>query len=85
MRMLQELDAEAALEGKSKCRNAAISEAFHYMKLIEAWGTGPGRIRNSCREYGLKEPVIDEFGDGFRAVFFRKKLKRMLDITEGRD
>lgn len=64
MRMLQELDPEAALEGKSKCRNAAISEAFHYMKLIEAWGTGPGRIRNSCREYGLKEPVIDEFGDG---------------------
>ena len=40
MRMLQELDLEAALEGKSKCRNAAISEAFHYMKLIEAWGTG---------------------------------------------
>ena len=29
-----------ALEGKSKCRNAAISEAFYYMKLIEAWGTG---------------------------------------------
>ena len=85
MRMLQELDPEAALEGKSKCRNAAISEAFHYMKLIEAWGTGPGRIRNSCREYGLTAPVIDEFGDGVRAVFFRKKLKRMLDITEGRD
>ena len=69
------LDMEAALGGKSKCRNAAISEAFHYMKIIEAWGTGLGRILNSCREYGLKEPVIDEFGDGFRVVFFRKEIE----------
>ncbi len=73
------LDLEAALEGKSKCRNAAVSEAFHYMKLIEAWGTGLGRIRNSCREYGLKEPVIDEFGDGFRVVFFRKEMEENQD------
>lgn len=75
------LDMKAALEGKSKCRNAAISEAFHYMKIIEAWGTGLGRIRNSCREYGLKDPVIDEFGDGFRVVFFRKGISE--NRTEG--
>jgi len=36
------LDIESALSGKSKCRNAAISEAFHYMKLIEAWGNWTG-------------------------------------------
>lgn len=66
------LDMKSALEGKSKCRNAAISEAFYYMGLIEAWGTGLGRIRRSCQEYGLREPVIEEFGDGFRVVFFRK-------------
>ena len=66
------LDMEAALSGKSKCRNAAISEAFHYMKIIEAWGTGLSRIRNSCKEYGLKEPDIEEFGDGFRVIFYRK-------------
>jgi len=65
------LDMESALAGRSKCRNAAISEAFHYMKIIEAWGTGLGRIRSSCREYGLKEPVIEEFGDGFRVIFYR--------------
>lgn len=68
------LDLEEALRGKSKCRNAAISEAFHYMKIIEAWGTGLGRIRNSCREYGLKEPVIEESGNGFRVVFYRKMV-----------
>ncbi len=66
------LDLEEALRGKSKCRNAAISEAFHYMKIIEGWGTGLGRIRNSCREYGLREPVIEESGNGFRVVFYRK-------------
>lgn len=66
------LDMKAALQGKSKCRNAAISEAFYYMGIIEAWGTGLGRIQKSCREYGLKEPVIEEFGDGFRVVFYRK-------------
>ena len=68
------LDLEAALSGKSKCRNTAVSEAFHYMKLIEAWGTGLGRIQNSCREYGLKAPAIEEFGDGFRVVFYRKVI-----------
>lgn len=66
------LDMEAALSGRSKCRNAAISEAFHYMKIIEAWGTGLGRIRSGCAEYGLKEPTIEEFGDGFRVIFYRK-------------
>jgi len=35
------LDMQAALAGKSKCRNAAVSEAFYYMGMIEAWGTGP--------------------------------------------
>lgn len=65
------LDLQAALQGKSKCRNAAISEAFYYMGIIEAWGTGLGRMQKSCREYGLKEPAIEEFGDGFRVVFYR--------------
>ena len=66
------LDMEEALKGKSKCRNAAISEAFYYMGIIEGWGTGLERIQRSCREYGLKKPIIEEFGNGFRVVLFRK-------------
>ena len=50
----------------------AIAEAFHYMHIIEAWGTGIPRIINRCKEYGLKEPVFEEFGDGFRVTIFRK-------------
>lgn len=76
------LDLKAALEGKSKCRNAAISEAFYYMGIIEAWGTGLGRIRKSCREYGLKEPIIEEFGDGFRVILHRKVTSNMESNTE---
>lgn len=68
------LDMESALAGKSKCRNAAVSEAFYYMGIIEAWGTGLSRIRKSCREYGLKEPAIEEVGDGFRIILYRKKV-----------
>lgn len=69
------LDLSEALRGKSKCRNAAISEAFHNMKIIETWGTSLGRIRHSCMEYGLPEPVIEESGDGFRVIFYRKMLR----------
>lgn len=73
---------EAALAGKSKCRNAAISEAFYYMGIIEAWGTGLGRIRKSCKEYGLKEPVIEEFGDGFRVIIYKNVMSDVKGGTE---
>ena len=69
------LDIKTALEGKSKCRNAAISESFYYMGIIEAWGTGLGRIQRSCQEYGLEKPVIEEFGNGFRVIFNRNTEK----------
>ena len=73
---------QAALAGKSKCRNAAVSEAFYYMGMIEAWGTGLGRIRKSCQEYGLKEPGIEEFGNGFRITLYRNKPRDTEDSTE---
>lgn len=68
------MDWETVKEGKSKCRNTAICDAFHYMRIIEQWGTGIPRIINQCREYGLKEPLFEEFGDGVRVVMYRKKL-----------
>lgn len=80
------LDMEEALKGKSKCRNAAISEAFYYMGIIEGWGTGLERIQKSCREYGLKKPIIEEFGNGFRVVLFRKKMnEKTVGIGTGTD
>lgn len=66
------LDIVTAKHGKSTCRNEAIAEAFHYMKIVEAWGTGIPRIINRCKEYGLQEPLFEELGDGFLVTMFRK-------------
>lgn len=66
------IDIETAKIGKSTCRNEAIAEAFHYMHIVEAWGTGLPRIINKCKEYGLADPIFEEFGDGFKVTIFRK-------------
>ena len=66
------IDIETAKLGKSTCRNEAIAESFHYMHIVEAWGTGLPRIINKCKEYGLLDPVFEEFGDGFKVSIFRK-------------
>jgi predicted HTH transcriptional regulator len=66
------LDLKTAKLGKSTCRNEAIAEAFHYMHIVEAWGTGLPRIINRCKEYGLPNPLFEEFGDGFKVTLFRK-------------
>jgi hypothetical protein len=42
------------------------------MHIVEAWGTGLPRIINRCKEYGLPEPLFEEFGDGFKVTLFRK-------------
>ena len=69
------IDIVTAKHGKSTCRNEAIAEAFHYMKIVEAWGTGIPRIISRCREYGLQEPLFEELGDGFLVTMFRKPTK----------
>ncbi|MFI3202201.1 MAG: ATP-binding protein [Eubacteriales bacterium] len=66
------MDLETAMKGKSKCRNAALAEAFYYMGIVEAWGTGIPRIINKCKEYGLPSPTFEELGDGFKVTMFRK-------------
>lgn len=68
------MDLETVKAGRSKCRNTAICDAFHYMKIIEQWGTGIPRIINQCKEYGLPEPLFEELGDGIRVTLYRKQL-----------
>lgn len=75
------LDLETAKLGKSRCRNAAIAEAFHYMHIVETWGTGIPRIISRCREYGLREPEFEEFGDGFKVILYRKVVNESLKVS----
>ncbi len=66
------LDIQTAKLGKSTCRNEAVAEAFHYMHIVEAWGTGLPRMISRCKEYGLREPLFEELGDSFKVTIFRK-------------
>ena len=66
------LDIKTMKIGKSTCRNEAIAEAFHYMKIAEAWGTGIPRIISKCNEYNLPNPEFEEFGEGFKVTLYRK-------------
>ena len=77
------LDLNDVRRGTSRCRNAAIAESFHYMKIIDSWGTGIPRIVSNCREYGLREPTFEEFGDGFKITMFRRmdNVGQNSDIT----
>lgn len=51
------------------------------MRIIEAWGTGIPRIINRCKEYGLREPVVDEFGDSFKVTMYRKVSNDMKKVS----
>ncbi|MBR4172716.1 MAG: putative DNA binding domain-containing protein [Kiritimatiellae bacterium] len=68
------LTVEDAIMGKSKCRNMAIAEAFRYMKIVEAWGTGLPRLYRQCLEMGLEAPKVVEFGDGIKVTIFRNPM-----------
>lgn len=60
-----------------------IAEVFNQMGLIEAWGTGLGKIQRAAREYHLPEPEFIEMPETFRVNLFRNPpLKKNLYYTE---
>lgn len=69
----EELTIEQIKQGLSKIRNKGIAEAFSYMNIIEAWGSGIPRIIREAKEYGLREPELIEIGHDFRINLFRAK------------
>lgn len=66
------LTYKEVMSGHSKIRNKAIANIFSQMGLVEAWGSGIKRIFNAAKEYGLKEPKIEEFDNMFRVELFRE-------------
>ncbi len=57
------------LRGVSRLRNRVIARVFKELRLIEQWGSGVGRMIESCREHGLPAPVFEEVGTHFRVTF----------------
>lgn len=59
-------------EGRSEIRNKVIARVFKELNYIEQWGSGIKRIKSSCLNYGLKEPIIKETGDFVSVDIYRK-------------
>ena len=54
---------EDILNGRSESRNRVLANIFKELGLVEQWGSGIGRIINTCKEYGLPTPKIEEKND----------------------
>ena len=72
--LLPGVTIERMKEGYSKIRNHALAQAFLYMNMIEAWGSGIPKLMESMREYGLEEPEFIDMGIGLRINLYRKDI-----------
>jgi ATP-dependent DNA helicase RecG len=73
-----------SLGNSSMRRNPIMADLFHRMGKVERIGMGIKRMRDLCREAGLKEPVfeIDPF---FKVIFYRDpeySLKKQAGTVE---
>lgn len=70
-----DLTIEKMRTGLSKIRNKAIAEAFSYMNLIEAWGSGIPKMYDEAKDYGLPEPELIDLDSDFRVNLYRRKME----------
>lgn len=71
----KDLTVEKMKAGISKIRNGVIAKIFAYMNMIEAWGTGIPKMFEEAKDYGLKEPELQDMGSDFRINLYRKKAE----------
>lgn len=76
--LLPGVTIERMKEGYSKIRNRALAQAFLYMNMIEAWGSGIPKLMESMRKYGLEEPEFIDMGIGLRINLYRKDIHSTL-------
>lgn len=60
-------------EGFSKIRNRSLANAFAYMNLVEAWGSGIPKLIRAMSEYGLREPEFIDMEVAFRVNLYRNQ------------
>ena len=73
--LCKDITVEKMREGMSSVRNKGIAEAFIYMRIVETWGSGIPNIYKAMQEYGLPEPVLQDFHGDFRIVLYWKKSR----------
>ena len=69
------LTNEDILVGRSEIRNRAVARIFKEFDFIEQWGSGINRIKESCKELGLPEAIIEENNDFVGVRFIRSSGK----------
>ena len=72
--LLPGVTIELMKEGFSKIRNRSIANAFAYMNLIEAWGSGIPRMMRTMEDYGLQEPEFIDMEVAFRINLYRNRI-----------
>ena len=73
---------EDIFNGRSESRNRVLANIFKELGLIEQWGSGIGRIVNTCKEYSLPTPKIEEENDFMNIEIVRKKEIPVNQSTE---
>ena len=77
------LTVDDILRGVSRLRNRVIGRVFKELGLIEQWGSGVGRMIDSCREHGLPPPEFEEVATHFRVTLHLQPVaKPELDSKE---
>ncbi len=71
------ISMEHIFSGMSKLRNRVIGRVFHELRLIEQWGTGISRIKETCQIAGLPEPRFEELGTSFRVTLYSSSTPRV--------
>ncbi len=61
------IELEDAMAGISICRNPALANVFYRLHLIEAYGTGLGKIMNVYEKFS-EEPVIETTKNTFKII-----------------
>lgn len=75
---------EDIFNGRSESRNRVIANIFKELGLIEQWGSGINRIINSCKEYGLASPKIEEQNDFMDIEIIRSQEGLQTEKDENR-
>lgn len=66
------LSMTAAISGISQIRNRVIGRTFRELNFIEQWGSGLGRMINTCQQQGIARPKFEEVGNFFRITLYHK-------------
>lgn len=75
------IDLEDIMAGISVCRNQELANVFYCLRLIEAYGTGMGKIMKAY-ENMTEKPVIETTRNTFKIILPNRNVKKdIIDIS----